>query len=66
MTETVINHRVYNGKDVVLQAAGGVRGDVREILADSSLSQESSELEGIAEQHSGQELPANRWWWDVK
>ena len=66
VTETVINHRVYNGKDVVLQAAGGVRGDVREILADSSLSQESSELEGIAEQHSGQELPANRWWWDVK
>lgn len=65
-TDSVINHRVYNGTDVVLQVAGGVRGDVRAILSDASLQQESPRLNAVVEKSKAPELPSNRWWWDAQ
>jgi len=65
-TDSVINHRVYHGSDVVLQVAGGVRADVQSIMKDSAIQQESVKLSAVAEKTKAPELPANRWWWDAK
>ncbi|QDT35890.1 DUF1598 domain-containing protein [Stratiformator vulcanicus] len=62
---SAVNHRVYPGGEVVVQAAGGVQGDVTKILADSSIMQESGRLATIP-QAAADDAPAERWWWDVK
>lgn len=65
-TESVVNHRVYNGRDVVLQVAGGVRAEVAAVLDDARLNQESPRLGGMAQTAKAPELPAGRWWWDAR
>ena len=57
--DTVVNHRVYKGTDIVVQVAGGVRADVASIVTDESLQKESTAATKPA-------LPAGRWWWDAK
>lgn len=57
--DTVVNHRVYKGKDVVVQVAGGVRADVAAVVTDESLQKESTTATKPA-------LPEGRWWWDAK
>lgn len=64
--ESVVNHRVYNGKDVVVQVAGGVRADIMAVVNDPALRQSSPRLAGVAESSRAPELPAGRWWWDAK
>ncbi len=65
-TESLVNYRVYHGTDVVLQVAGGVRGDVQSILNDAAIQQESPRLGAVTEKSKAPELPANRWWWDAQ
>ncbi|HWL10838.1 MAG TPA: DUF1598 domain-containing protein [Planctomicrobium sp.] len=65
-TNSIVNHRVYNGTDIVLQVAGGVRGDVQAILNDANLQQESPRLNAVATKSKAPELPSNRWWWDAQ
>lgn len=57
--DTVVNHRVYKGKDVVVQVAGGVRADVAAVVSDESLQKESTTA-------TKPSLPEGRWWWDAK
>ena len=57
--DTVVNHRVYKGKDIVVQVAGGVRADVASVVSDESLQKESTAATKPA-------LPEGRWWWDAK
>ncbi len=57
--DTVVNHRVYKGKDIVVQVAGGVRADVASIVSDESFQKESTNATKPA-------LPEGRWWWDAK
>ncbi|WP_437185389.1 DUF1598 domain-containing protein [Planctomicrobium sp. SH668] len=64
-TESVVNHRVFNGKDVVLQVAGGVRADLATIAKDPALNLESTEIVGVADNAKAPELPVGRWWWDA-
>jgi hypothetical protein len=59
--DSVVNHRVFNGKDVVVQVAGGVRADVLEVLVDAK--KESNAPTAVAPKAN--ELPAGRWWWDA-
>jgi hypothetical protein len=59
--ESVINHRVYGGKDIVVQVAGGVQADLAAVARDASLSQESAELGDLPRRAR---LPEARWWWD--
>lgn len=63
--ESVINHRVYNDTNVVVQVAGGVRGDVLTLARQTQLHQEASELKAIPAQAKPVKLPAGRWWWDA-
>lgn len=57
--DTVVNHRVFNGQDIVVQVAGGVRADVASVVTDESIQKESTSS-------AKPELPAGRWWWDAK
>jgi hypothetical protein len=62
--DSVVNHRVFSGKDVVVQVAGGVRADV--IAAVTETRRESAEVATVAsENKADSNLPAGRWWWDA-
>lgn len=63
---SVVNHRVYHGKDIVVQAAGGVRGDLMSVLTDDDVVQEVSRLANVAPQGRAPQLPEGRWWWDAE
>jgi hypothetical protein len=64
--ETVVNHRVFNGRDVVVQVAGGVRGDVMSVVRNETIRQTSPRLGGVARSAQAHELPQGRWWWDAR
>jgi hypothetical protein len=63
--ETVVNHRVLNGRDIVVQVAGGVRGDLMSVLTNPELRQESPRLARVATENRASNLPDGRWWWDA-
>ncbi len=63
--DTVVNHRVFNGKDIVVQVAGGVRVDVTAAMEEAG-SKESATLSGVASTAKPSALPEGRWWWDAK
>jgi hypothetical protein len=65
-TDTVVNHRVFGGQDIVVQVAGGVRADLLSVLTNPELNQSSPRLAGVAQQSQPQSLPEGRWWWDAK
>ena len=62
---TVANHRVYNGKDVIVQVAGGVRADLASVLKDDGVYRQADRLASLAGQDAP-ELPEGRWWWDAQ
>lgn len=62
---SVVNHKVYNGRDVVVQVAGGVRADVVAVVKDPNLAKEAPQLTAVAKQADTPKLPAGRWWWDA-
>jgi hypothetical protein len=63
--DSVVNHRVYNGKDIVVQVAGGVRGDFLSVVKDRKRTPESPRLSSIGTLAKAPNLPAGRWWWDA-
>lgn len=63
--ESVINHRVYGGRDIVVQVAGGVVGNVRKIVNDRSLQVESQELARPRELATLDATDTHHWWWDA-
>ncbi len=62
---SVVNHRVYNGRDIVVQAAGGVRADLLSVLENPKTVQAAPELDSLASTVNTPERPEGRWWWDV-
>jgi hypothetical protein len=63
---SVVNHRVYGGKDIVVQVAGGVDGEIRQVLHDRHVFRETATLAGLETKGRAPELPEGRWWWDAK
>jgi len=63
---SVVNHRVYNGRDVVVQVAGGVRADLMAVVKDGDTYRKSERLQGELDRGKAPELPTGRWWWDAK
>jgi hypothetical protein len=63
---SVVNHRVYNGKDIVVQVAGGIDGQIRNVLNDPHIFRESAKLASAQSKGRAPELPEGRWWWDAK
>ena len=65
--DSVVNHRVFRGRDIVVQVAGGVRADLGSVIADASIYREGVRLDGTADKaRTKDNLPANRWWWDAR
>lgn len=64
--ESVANHRVYRGKDIVVQVAGGVRGDLMSVVRDREVMKSSTTLKDMTTQTAPSNLPQGRWWWDAK
>ncbi len=64
--ESVANHRVYRGKDIVVQVAGGVRGDLMSVVRDRDVMKSSTTLKDMTAQAAPSNLPQGRWWWDAK
>jgi len=62
---SVVNHRVYNGKEVVVQVAGGVRGDLFSVAANRGLRQMNVATSAVSAKAKAPALPTGRWWWDV-
>lgn len=63
---SVVNHRLYNGKDIVVQVAGGVDGQIRKVLSDPHVFREATNLAGAQIKGRAPQLPEGRWWWDAK
>ena len=63
--DSVVNHRVYNGRDVVVQVAGGVTADFGSLLADRGTIKANVKLNRIAPAARAANLDSDRWWWDV-
>ncbi len=61
--DSVVNHKVFNGRNIVVQVAGGVRVDAKSLLAKM---QSAPRLEGVAKSAKAPQLEAGRWWWDIK
>ena len=61
---SVVNCKVYPGHEVIAQVAGGVRGDLLAVLKNDQIYRESERLDNLKTQAPN--LPAGRWWWDVK
>jgi hypothetical protein len=64
--QSVVNHRVYNGKDIVVQVAGGVDGRMRNVLENRNVFREAKALASEKSKGRAPELPEGRWWWDAK
>jgi len=63
--DSVVNHRVYRGRDIVVQVAGGVRADLHAVLTTGL--KPGARMEQDAEKvHADRNLPDGRWWWDAE
>ena len=62
--DTAVNHRVYRGGEVVVQAAGGVRGDLNRVLEDSEVFKAGVRLHNRFAAGT-LTAPDGRWWWDA-
>ncbi len=63
--ESVMNHRLYGGKDIVVQVAGGVVGHVEKYVNNKDLQNESAELDTTHKTGKLAQTLAGRWWWDA-
>lgn len=61
---SVVNHRVFNGKDIVVQVAGGVRADLMTVVQNDKIVREAGRLKTVSPRGKPQ-AGNNRWWWDA-
>ncbi len=62
---TAAECRVYRGGDVVIQVAGGIRGDLMSIVRDPKNFVATEELAQDAAKAHPAGHGSNRWWWDA-
>ncbi|MCH2203662.1 MAG: DUF1598 domain-containing protein [Fuerstiella sp.] len=58
-------HRVFSGRHVVVQVAGGVRADVLSVVRDADRYLESAELSRTVKDASPIGHRSDAWWWDA-
>ncbi len=64
--ETAVNHRVYDGTEVVVQVAGGVNVEMMNLIRDTSIYQNAVRMGEAVAAVQNATAPEKRWWWDVK
>ncbi len=62
---SAVNFRLYNGRDIVVQAAGGVKGDLNTVLKNPQIFKQASRLGNMSKTAKAPQLPEGRWWWDA-
>jgi len=62
---TAAAFRVLGGRNIVVQVAGGVSGNMAAVVADSTRFQEDTKLLNTAADAAPLGHSANRWWWDA-
>ncbi len=63
---SAVNHRVYGGKNIVVQVAGGVRADLMTVVTDKKIVREQPRLQSVAATAKAPaQIPEGRWWWDA-
>ncbi|MEO2035736.1 MAG: DUF1598 domain-containing protein [Planctomycetaceae bacterium] len=62
---TTVAHRVFAGRHVVVQVAGGVRADMASVVRDADRFQASEHLSQTATDASPIGHAAGAWWWDA-
>lgn len=60
--ESVVNHKVYNNRDIVVQVAGGVRADLSAVLKNDELLPTEPGLKQVGDTHR----IADRWFWNAR
>jgi hypothetical protein len=65
VVQSVMNYRVYGGKSVVVQVAGGVEAPVAAMAQERALAREDDQVSAAASKARRPQLPENRWWWDA-
>lgn len=63
--ESVMNHRLYGRREIVVQVAGGVVGNVRSLLGNETLRSADDALSGIRDDNRLPKSSRDRWWWDA-
>ncbi|MBI3862766.1 MAG: DUF1598 domain-containing protein [Planctomycetia bacterium] len=66
VVESVLNHKVYSGGQLVVQIAGGVEGNLLAVARDKKLEKEDPALNQVGGRGKLPTLPAGRWWWDAR
>lgn len=64
--DSVVAHRTYRGRDVVVQVAGGVRVDLKAVMNSDTVRPGKAVASTAGQAHAKAETPARRWWWDAK
>lgn len=65
--ESVVNHRVFRGRDIVVQVAGGVRADLSAVLDNDAVTRPGFRMAATAQKaRSRQDVSNHRWWWDAR
>jgi len=65
--ESVVNHRVFRGRDIVVQVAGGVRADLAAVLDNEAVTRQGVRIVASAEKaRSDEKVSDRRWWWDAE
>ncbi|MGC1272410.1 MAG: DUF1598 domain-containing protein, partial [Planctomycetaceae bacterium] len=64
--ETAVNHRVYDGSEVVVQVAGGVNAEMMNLIRDTSIYRAAVRTGQAVAAVQAAAAPESRWWWDVK
>jgi hypothetical protein len=64
--ESVVNHRVFRGRDIVVQVAGGVRVDLDAVLDNQAITREGIRIASADKARSDEDLSDRRWWWDAE
>ena len=63
--DSVVNHRVYQGRNVVVQVAGGVKADVMAVATNPSMKVAEPQVGQVGQTAKAPQLPVGRWWWDA-
>ena len=64
-TDSVVNHRVINGKTIVAGISGGVSVDPRQLVAAQQIKTDTyGVLKGEHKDSAPRQLPRDSWWWD--
>jgi hypothetical protein len=65
--DSVVNHRVFGGRDIVVQVAGGVRADLSRVFANAKVFREGQRMESTVDSaRSSDDVAPRSWWWDAR